>query len=296
MRWIDACCGIGGFRLGFERAGWPPPTLAFDFNPTLADFYRRKFGEKGGEVLCADIFDVSERPGEFGLEQADLVVCGAPCQPFSVVNPRRNTWDWENADPRLYVPFAACELAARLQADFVLENVLGLLDLFGGEWFARFLAFCQNHGFAVGWTCMDCSAFGTPSRRRHLLIFGANLSRLASGPGPVLSAFRGEAGETPALLSGAGRLGPCVPVRLTSTKGPLGFGTRFLCEVRAEDDFRLRGFGQAEMEFLLGFPPGYTEGLAFSVADSALADAFPPPAAEALGRLLKEAWRGALPV
>ena len=298
MRWIDACCGIGGFRLGFERAGWPPPLLAFDVDERLADFYAQKFEGKGGEVIAADIFDVSESPGAFGLwpGRVELVVCGAPCQPFSHANIKNRKGEpaCETADPRLFVPFAACELAAKLQADFVIENVLGMLDLWGGEWFARFLAFCEAHGFAVGWTYMDCSDYGTPSKRGHLLLFGAYRgARVAGGPGPVLAAFAGGSGEETFPLCGRGPEA-CLPLRLVSGRHPFGYGSVVLCEVLGEKDFRLRSFGLREMEFLLGFPLGYTEELPRCLAEQALADAFPPPAAEALGRMLMEAFRAAL--
>ena len=289
MKWIDACHGIGGFRLGFSRAGWPPPVFAFDIQERLVSFYNLKFG---GESHVADIFDVTKTPEKWIKEKkVDLVVCGAPCQPFSHANAKRQknkNPDREETDPRIYIPFAACELAFKLQADFIIENVLGILDYWRGEYFARFLSFCETYGYSVGWTYMDCSTFGVPSRRRHILIFGALKKRLAERPGPILELFVRGFGEESEILPFK-RKTPCLPFRVISQRHTLGFGQYVVFELFNEENFRLRSFGLREVEFLLGFPPGYTDELPHTLADQALADAFPPPAAEFLGKILSHA-------
>ena len=286
MKWVDACHGIGGFRLGFEKAGWPPPVAAFDVQERLVQFYNDRFG---GGSRVADIFDVSENPAWIKEKQVDLVVCGAPCQPFSHANANRQKQrkpTWETSDPRIYIPFAACELAAKLQADFVVENVLGILDFWGGEYFSQFLTFCEAHGYHVGWTYMDCAVVGVPSRRKHVLIFGAR-TEVAGGSGPVLELFTRGIGEEHALLLEQ-RETSCLPFRVISQRHTLGFGQYVVCEIfePGDDSFRLRSFGLREVEFLLGFPERYTEGLPHTLADQALADAFPPPAAKFLGRAM----------
>lgn len=298
MQWIDICHGIGGFRLGLEKAGWSSPVCSIDINHQLSAFYARKFTNKG--VITLDIFDAINALKK--LKKVDLLVCGAPCQPFSHAN-FTNRKQTAEPDTRIWVPYAAVELSRSLQADFVIENVLGILDYQKGEWFLNFLTFCHDYGYHVAWTYMDCSLFGTPSKRGHVLLFGT----LAQGSGPLSQLFSRKNGfslpEAPEKGSPAQ-----MPFRLTSARRP-GIGTPAIAEISIELKFekrryeignehyivsepqnstihRIRSFGLREMEWFLGFPEAWTEGLPRKLADQGLADSFPPPAAQALGEII----------
>ncbi len=75
MRFIDLFCGIGGFRLAFERAG-----ARCVFSSNWDKFSRQTYAANFGETPHGDIHSVAvaDIPG------FDILCGGFPCQPFSL--------------------------------------------------------------------------------------------------------------------------------------------------------------------------------------------------------------------
>ena len=83
---IELFAGVGGFRIGLERASerfktvwsnqWEPSTQRQD----ASLIYQRRFGMEGHSNEDIAKVPVSEIP------QADLLVGGFPCQDYSVAN------------------------------------------------------------------------------------------------------------------------------------------------------------------------------------------------------------------
>jgi DNA (cytosine-5)-methyltransferase 1 len=74
-RFIDLFAGIGGIRLGFERAGMKC-VYSNEYNLSAASTYKANFGE---DIDMRDIreVDANEIPAH------DVICAGFPCQPFS---------------------------------------------------------------------------------------------------------------------------------------------------------------------------------------------------------------------
>jgi DNA (cytosine-5)-methyltransferase 1 len=75
MRFIDLFAGIGGMRLGFERAGCMC-VFSSEWNRYAAATYERNFGS-------APDGDITTIPSD-QIPNHDILVGGFPCQPFSI--------------------------------------------------------------------------------------------------------------------------------------------------------------------------------------------------------------------
>ncbi|KKK96376.1 hypothetical protein LCGC14_2663400, partial [marine sediment metagenome] len=73
MTHADFFCGIGGFRLGFERAGLGEGVYANDVDPFACSIYRRHWGDK--ELDERDIREVD--PDD--IPDFDIATAGWPC-------------------------------------------------------------------------------------------------------------------------------------------------------------------------------------------------------------------------
>lgn len=75
LRFIDLFCGIGGFRIGFERAGGEC-VLSCDWDKHSRITYAANFGE----TPVGDINQLNARD----IPDFDILCAGFPCQPFSI--------------------------------------------------------------------------------------------------------------------------------------------------------------------------------------------------------------------
>jgi DNA (cytosine-5)-methyltransferase 1 len=122
LGFIDLFCGIGGFRIAFERVGG---TCVFssDWDKYSKMTYEANFGEKPeGDITKIDIRTIPEH---------DILCGGFPCQPFSLAGvSKKNSLGRKHGfeDERqgnLFFNIAAILEHHRPQA-FVLENVKNL--------------------------------------------------------------------------------------------------------------------------------------------------------------------------
>ena len=75
LRFIDLFCGIGGFRLAFERAGGQC-VFSSDWNEMAQITYEANFGERPH----GDIYSVPDN----AIPPHHILCAGFPCQPFSI--------------------------------------------------------------------------------------------------------------------------------------------------------------------------------------------------------------------
>ena len=75
LRFIDLFCGIGGFRLAFERAG-----SRCVFSSDWDKFSRQTYAANFGETPHGDIHSVAVAD----IPKFDILCGGFPCQPFSL--------------------------------------------------------------------------------------------------------------------------------------------------------------------------------------------------------------------
>ena len=74
---LDLFAGVGGIRMGFEKAGFKT-IFANDFDKTCKDTYDLNFPEPKLNTEDLNKLEISEVP-EF-----DILLGGFPCKPFSI--------------------------------------------------------------------------------------------------------------------------------------------------------------------------------------------------------------------
>ncbi len=203
--------GIGGFDLGFERAG-----AEVVFQCEIDKFCRSVLQAHWPEVILAgDIKSVAPKDIPQG---ANVWTGGFPCQDVSLANQgKRKGLEGERSG--LFFEFARLVESSR-PAWLILENVPGLLNSNNGEDFRTVVSTLVELGYGVSWRILDAKYFGTPQRRRRVYIVASYRSLRA---GEVL--FEAGAG-TPTHRAGLGKND------LGTKRFPTGLGTSRLFSVQ----------------------------------------------------------------
>lgn len=153
--------GIGGFDLGFERAGWHT-VWQVEQEPCCRKVLAARF--PGAERL-EDVRDV----GAHNLRPVDCITAGVPCQDVSVAGKRAGLAGERTG---LFYEFARILREIR-PAWFVFENVPGLLSSNRGRDFAEVLRVLMVEcGYGVAWRVLNSQFFGVAQRRRRVFIVG----------------------------------------------------------------------------------------------------------------------------
>lgn len=149
--------GIGGFDLGFERAGFD-----ITWQVEIDDYANRVLAKHWPHV--ARYRDVREC-GAANLAPVDVICGGFPCQPHSLAGRRL-----ASADERdLWGEFA--RIIREIRPRWVVaENVSGLLSSEAGRFFGRVLGDLAACGYDAEWDCLPASAFGAPHQRDRVWI------------------------------------------------------------------------------------------------------------------------------
>ncbi len=147
--------GIGGFDLGFERAG-----IETKWQVEIDPFCQKVLAKHWPNTKRYG--DIREC-GKHNLEPVDIISGGFPCQPVSVAGKKLAQQDERWLWPEFYR--IICELRPRFT---VLENVTGLLAGYGGMGdVLRDLAAC---GFDAEWQVLRASDFGAPHTRERICV------------------------------------------------------------------------------------------------------------------------------
>lgn len=176
--------GIGGFDLGFERAGFEV-AWCIEWDKHAQAVLRKRFPEA---KVYGDIREVDPDV----LERVDVICGGFPCQDLSVAGKRAGL-----AGERSGLFHDAMRLVRRLNPSLlVLENVPGLLSSNRGLDFATVLREVgQGWDCAeVGWRVLDSQYCGVAQRRRRVFIVGS--ARIGCAE-EVLALAEGSSGDPP---------------------------------------------------------------------------------------------------
>ena len=156
--------GIGGFDLGFERAGFKT-TWACEIDQKAQAVLRLRFPD-------AKLHDDVNLVGSHNLEPVDIVTFGSPCQDLSVAGKRAGL-----AGERSGLFHEAVRIIRELRAahgkpDFAIwENVPGAFSSNGGRDFAAVIdALVNIRARDVAWRVLDSRFFGVAQRRRRVFL------------------------------------------------------------------------------------------------------------------------------
>lgn len=187
MKFIDLFAGIGGFRQGFENAGFEC-VFSCEVDKHCREVYSNNFNE----VPFGDIKDVN--PHE--IEDFDVLVAGFPCQPFSICGKKLG---FEDTRGTLF--FDVCQIIKVKQPKVVvLENVKHLIHHDRGNTLKVILASLRDLGYNVDYKILNAKNFGLPQHRERIFIIGTkgkefNFSKLKSKFPPKLRDFLDVEGD-----------------------------------------------------------------------------------------------------
>ena len=152
--------GIGGFDLGFEKAGMKC-LWQVEIDKSCTQTLNKHWG---GVAKYGDIVDV----GRSSLKRVDVVCGGFPCQDVSIAG-RRAGLDGERSG--LWFEFA--RVIEEMRPEWVvIENVPGLLSSNKGRDFATIIGRLAELGYGFAWRVLDSKNFGVAQRRRRVFIVG----------------------------------------------------------------------------------------------------------------------------
>lgn len=161
LKAIDLFAGIGGIRLGLQKAGFKVV-----YSNDIDKYCKQTFELNFNDIL--DNRDITSIPSE-EIPDHDLLAGGFPCQPFSMAGHQRG-FD----DPRgsLFLEVVRILRDKRPKA-FLLENVKNLRGHNKGETLKRILYSLEEElGYTVYYEVLNSKDFGLAQNRERIYIVG----------------------------------------------------------------------------------------------------------------------------
>lgn len=179
---VELFAGVGGFRLGLEKAGnyevvwsnqWEPSTKA----QHASWVYEARFGKKNHSN------ENIEKVIKYSFEEIpdhDLLVGGFPCQDYSVASTLKNSKGLVGKKGVLWWSiYNIINKKEKKPKYLFFENVDRLLKSPAsqrGRDFAIMLESLNQLGYAVEWRVINAAEYGMPQRRRRVFFLGYHKS------------------------------------------------------------------------------------------------------------------------
>ena len=157
---LDLFSGIGGFHLGFERAGYQVKSFFSEIDKHAVAVYKQQFKNS---TYVGSVTDV--RGAE--LPTIDLITFGSPCQDFSLAGKRKGM-EGERSSLILEAIRLIHECRPRV---FIWENVKGTFSSNNGaDFWAIIQAFTNIGGYRLEWQLCNTMWFLPQNRERIYLV------------------------------------------------------------------------------------------------------------------------------
>lgn len=156
---IDLFAGIGGIRLGFERAfGEIETVFVSEIDKHAVNTY--KANHPTPEVIHGDICEVKSED----IPDFDICLAGFPCQAFSSIGLRKG---FEDTRGTLF--FEVARICKDKQPKVMFcENVKGLLTHDKGRTFEVIRNTFDEIGYNLFWKVLDTKDYGLPQHRERV--------------------------------------------------------------------------------------------------------------------------------
>jgi DNA (cytosine-5)-methyltransferase 1 len=154
-RVIDLFAGCGGLALGFESMGFE--TQGFEAKSDCVETYRLNLA---GDCVCEYLTPETQYP------DAEIVIGGPPCQPFSVGGNQKGFKDSRDGFPAFIA--AVEQLNPQI---FLFENVRGLLYRNKG-YFEQIRDKLERLGYIVEAQLLNAKHYGVPQNRERVIVVG----------------------------------------------------------------------------------------------------------------------------
>jgi len=277
--------GIGGFELGFSRAG-----ISTAWQVEIDPFCQKVLRERYPKIAPSLLSDIRQ-VGKDNLEQVEIITGGFPCQDLSIAgSPSKEREGLSGSRSGLF--YEAVRVVRELKPRcIVLENVVGLQSANKGEDFKQVIHTLTKIGYGVQWRILDSQFFGVPQRRRRVYIIGCLGQEC---PRQVL--FDSPSGERASKESqtsredATARVGCSPERRVASTL--IHPGKQYLSVMCTDnlivDNRGVRRLTPTECERLQGFPEGWTDEGSDGVRYKSLGNAVTVPVVEWVAKRLKK--------
>lgn len=167
MNFLDLFSGIGGFRLGLQRAGHTPVGYV-EIDKFARKSYQSMY-DTTGEWTATDINKVTDEEWSEFNGKVELIAGGFPCQSFSIAGKREGFLNQTKGT----LFFEVARAIKQIKPRFVfLENVKGLLNHNKGNTFRTILNTFDELGYDVEWRVYNSKNFGVPQNRERVYIIG----------------------------------------------------------------------------------------------------------------------------
>ena len=145
--------GIGGFDLGFERAG-----MTCKWQVEIDDYCRKVLAKHWPKVKR---YDDIRRTGKHNLQPVDVICGGFPCQPYSIAGEQKGETDDRNLWPEFL------RIVKELRPSWVVaENVPGIVSLY----LDTVLSDLESEDYSCWTFNIPACALDAPHRRERIFI------------------------------------------------------------------------------------------------------------------------------
>ncbi|MES0488978.1 MAG: DNA cytosine methyltransferase [Leptospirales bacterium] len=153
---LDLFAGCGGLSLGFEAAGFE--TYGYEMDETAATTYNNNLiGHCEHTTLSTEI----EYP------DADIVIGGPPCQPFSVRGKQSGLSDSRDGFP-IFI-----DAIAKVNPEiWLFENVRGMLYK-NKEYLNEVISSLSKLGYNIYYKLLNAKSYGVPQNRERVIVIGS---------------------------------------------------------------------------------------------------------------------------
>ena len=175
MKIIDLFSGIGGFSLGFQRAGYQFTEHYFsEIDKHAIANYKHNFPHA---KYIGDITTL--HGGDF--TDIDIITFGSPCQDFSLAGRREGLKGNKSSLIKKAIALIACVRPSV----FIWENVKGAFSSnAGADFWAILKAFANIGGYRLEWQLLNTS-WVLPQNRERIYLIGYLAGRSISGVFPI---------------------------------------------------------------------------------------------------------------
>ena len=175
MKIIDLFSGIGGFSLGFKRAGYHFTEHYFsEIDKHAIANYKYNFPNA---KYIGDITSIHRRD----FADIDIITFGSPCQDFSLAGKRKGLKGGKSS----LIEYAITLVARVRPSVFIWENVKGAFSSnSGADFWAIIQAFANIGDYRLEWQLLNTS-WVLPQNRERIYLIGHLAGRSESGVFPI---------------------------------------------------------------------------------------------------------------
>jgi len=162
---IDLFAGIGGMRLGFEKAG-AECLLTCEISESALETYKANYNPKHEHRYVGDILSLNSKD----VPKHDVLIAGFPCQPYSIAGLRKGLEDERGGD--IFLAILRILRDVKPQA-FLLENVKGMMSHDKGETFKFIIKSLSDCGYSIDHKVLNTMTHANvPQNRERVFVVG----------------------------------------------------------------------------------------------------------------------------